>query len=87
MRVRSSQMPPEIPRQKWSLVSKTVHLSFYSCCRLSHIVVSFFTARFLVLSLFILMYLWWSVRTWYLHACQVGVTVDDSGLCCVCFER
>ena len=28
------------------------------------------------------MYLWWSLRTLYLHACQVRVTVGDSGLCC-----
>ena len=26
--------------------------------------------------------LWWSVFTLYLHACQVRVTVGDSGLCC-----
>ena len=35
------------------------------------------------------MYLW-SVSTLYLLACQVRVTVGDSGLCCVCatfFER
>ena len=28
------------------------------------------------------MYLWWSLCTLYLHACQVRVTVGDSGLCC-----
>ena len=28
------------------------------------------------------MYLWWSLCTWYLHACQVRVTVGNSGLCC-----
>ena len=28
------------------------------------------------------MYLWWSLYTLYLHACQVRVTVGDSGLCC-----
>ena len=28
------------------------------------------------------MYLWWSLRTLYLDACQVRVTVGDSGLCC-----
>ena len=29
------------------------------------------------------MYLWWSLCTSYLHACQlVRVTVGDSGLCC-----
>ena len=36
------------------------------------------------------MCLWWSLRTLYLHACQVRVTVGDSGLCCTCvtyFER
>ena len=27
-------------------------------------------------------YLWWSLRTLYLHACQVRVTVGDTGLCC-----
>ena len=27
------------------------------------------------------MYLWWSLCTLYLHACQVRVTVGDSGLC------
>ena len=35
-------------------------------------------------------YLWWSSCTLYLLACQVRVTVGDSGLCCVCvtsFER
>ena len=36
-------------------------------------------------------HLWWSLRTLYLLACQVRVTVGDSGLCCcVCvtsFER
>ena len=26
--------------------------------------------------------LWWSLCTLYLHTCQVGVTVGDSGLCC-----
>ena len=26
------------------------------------------------------MYLWWSLSTLYLHACQVTVTVGDSGL-------
>ena len=34
--------------------------------------------------------LWWSLCTLYLLACQVRVTVGDSGLCCVCltsFER
>ena len=38
------------------------------------------------------LYLWSSVGTLYLHACQVRVTVGDSrsGLCCTCvayFER
>ena len=28
------------------------------------------------------MYLWWSLCTLYLHACQVRVTAGDSGLCC-----
>ena len=28
------------------------------------------------------MYLWWSLCTSHLHACQVRVTVGDSGLCC-----
>ena len=28
------------------------------------------------------MYLWWSLCTLYLHACQVRVTVGDLGLCC-----
>ena len=28
------------------------------------------------------MYLWWSLHPLYLHACQVRVTVGDSGLCC-----
>ena len=28
------------------------------------------------------MYLWWSLCTKYLHACQVRVTVGDSDLCC-----
>ena len=27
-------------------------------------------------------YLWWSLCTLYLHACQVQVTLGDSGLCC-----
>ena len=31
------------------------------------------------------MYLWWSLCTLYLHACQVRVTIGDSGHC-VCFE-
>ena len=31
------------------------------------------------------MHLWWSLCTLYLHACQVRVTVGDSGLyCCIC---
>ena len=30
------------------------------------------------------MYLWWSLCALYLHACQVRVAVDDSGLCCSC---
>ena len=31
------------------------------------------------------MYLWWSLCTLYLHACQVRVTVGSSGLrCCIC---
>ena len=30
------------------------------------------------------MYLWWSLCTLYLHACQVRVTIGDSGLCCTC---
>ena len=29
--------------------------------------------------------LWWSLCTCYLLACQVRVTVGDSGLCCFCF--
>ena len=37
------------------------------------------------------MYGWWSLCTLHLHACQVRVTVGDSGLCCctcaTCFER
>ena len=37
------------------------------------------------------MYLWWSLCTLHLHACQVRVTVSDSGLCCcvrlTSFER
>ena len=28
------------------------------------------------------MYLWWSLCTLYSHACQVRVTVGNSGLCC-----
>jgi len=28
------------------------------------------------------MYLWWSLYTLYLLACQVRVTAGDSGLCC-----
>ena len=28
------------------------------------------------------MYLWWSWCTLYLHACQMRVTLGDSGLCC-----
>ena len=35
--------------------------------------------------------LWWSLCTLYLHACQVRVTIGDSGLCCcgcvMYFER
>ena len=31
---------------------------------------------------FLRMYLWWSLCTLYLHACQVRVTVGNSGLCC-----
>ena len=27
-------------------------------------------------------YLWWSLCTLHLHACQVRVTIGDSGLCC-----
>ena len=27
-------------------------------------------------------YLWWSLCTLYLHACQARVTIGDSGLCC-----
>ena len=27
-------------------------------------------------------YLWWSLYTLYLHACQVRIAVNDSGLCC-----
>ena len=27
-------------------------------------------------------YLWWSLRSLYLHACPVRVTVGDSCLCC-----
>ena len=30
------------------------------------------------------MYLWWNLCTLYLHVCQVGVSVGDSGLCCTC---
>ena len=30
------------------------------------------------------MYFWWSLCTLYLLACQVRVTLGDSGLCCVC---
>ena len=36
------------------------------------------------------LYLWWNLCTLYLHACQVRVTVGDSGLHCTCgayFER
>ena len=29
-------------------------------------------------------YLWWTLRILYLLACQVRVTVGDSGLCCLC---
>ena len=29
--------------------------------------------------------LWWSLCTCYLLACQVRITVGDSGLCCFCF--
>ena len=29
--------------------------------------------------------LWWSLCTCYLFACQVRITVGDSGLCCFCF--
>ena len=29
-----------------------------------------------------MMYLWWRLRTLYLLACQMRVTVGDSGLCC-----
>ena len=32
--------------------------------------------------IFLRMYLWWRLYTLYLHACQVRVTVGDSGLCC-----
>ena len=44
---------------------------FFSCC------CHFFPTFFLI------MYLWWSLCTLHLHACQVRVTVGDSGLCCV----
>ena len=27
-------------------------------------------------------YLWWRLRTLYLHACRVRVPIGDSGLCC-----
>ena len=30
------------------------------------------------------MYLWWSLRTLYLLACQMRVTVGNSHFCCVC---
>ena len=30
------------------------------------------------------MHLWWSLRTLYLHTCQVRVVVGNSGLCCAC---
>ena len=34
--------------------------------------------------LFLRTYLWWSLCNLYLLAGQVRVTVDDSGVCCVC---
>ena len=33
-------------------------------------------------SLLLRMYLWWSLCTLYLLACQVRVIVGDTGLCC-----
>ena len=33
-------------------------------------------------AMFLRMYLWWSLCTLHLHACQVKLTVGDSGLCC-----
>ena len=40
---------------------------------------------------FLRMYLWWSLCTLYLHACQLRVAVGDSGLCCcaciACFKQ
>ena len=39
---------------------------------------------------FFFLFFRWGLRTLYLHACQVRVTVGDSGLCCACvtsFER
>ena len=39
-----------------------------------------------LLNPFLRMYFWWSLCTLYLHACQVRVTIGDSGLCCcTCF--
>ena len=36
----------------------------------------------LIICELLIVQLWWSLCTLYLHACQVRVTVGDSGLCC-----
>ena len=49
-------------------VVNCIHFATFSCCQ------SRLMKR---------MYLWWNLCTLYLLACQVRVTVDDSGLCCL----
>ena len=41
--------------------------------------------KIVVFFFFMRIYLWWSLCTLYLNACQVGVTVGDSGLVFVVF--
>ena len=76
-------------RCQWNEKAASVCLTtFTDICTTKHCLVIILTnaaalkQNCVVWSMFLRMYLWQSLCTLYLHACQVRVTVGDSGLCC-----
>ena len=67
----------------------TLNLSIKMCCHIEKCLIpckisykGSFIHFFFSFSFVVELYLWWSLCTFYLPACQVTVTVRDSGLCC-----
>ena len=73
-------------RQSWGCTSGGVHVPciYKKSARVEDVLlVDFMYLVFTKNPPELRMYFWWSLCPLYLHACQVRITVGDSGLCCL----